>query len=134
MKENITLPTKIWSDLAVPIVESELDLDMFISSYYLLDENPYQEDDADRMAVALKNQNVEYIASYPEIFDYSTFLIPELKNHEPFEWRGITFVPLFVYKPYIMQEASVHDYLRYRFEENTNLEVFGEFILSNTWN
>lgn len=119
MKENITLPTKIWSDLAVPIVESELDLDMFISSYYLLDENPYQEDDADRMAVALKNQNVEYIASYPEIFDYSTFLIPELKNHEPFEWRGITFVPLFVYKPYIMQEASVHDYLRYRFEENT---------------
>ncbi len=120
MKENINQKTKIWSDLAVPIVESELDLDYFISSYYLLNENRYQHDDSVRMAEALKAMKVEYIASYPEIFDYSTFLIPELRNHKPFEWNGITFIPVFVYEPYTMQQASVHDYLRYRFEEATN--------------
>lgn len=120
MKENIKEETRIWSDLAVPIVESQLELSYFISSYYLLDEAPHQADDASRMADALREQNVEYIASYPEIFDYSTFLIPELKTHYPFEWQGITFVPLFVYEPYSMKEASIHDYLRYRFEEGAN--------------
>lgn len=120
MKNNITGSSKIWSDLAVPIVESELEIESFISSYYLLDEQRYQDNDAERMAKALKYHGVEYIASYPEIFDYSSFLIPELKNHEIFEWKGITFVPVFVYTPYNMQQATINDYLRFRFEEHTN--------------
>ena len=115
MKNNITESTKIWSDLAVPIVESELEINNFISSYYLLDEQRYQDNDAERMAKALKHHGVEYIASYPEIFDYSSFIIPELKKHEAFEWKGITFVPLYVYKPYTMEQATINDYLRHRF-------------------
>ena len=50
MKNNITGSSKIWSDLAVPIVESELEIESFISSYYLLDEQRYQDNDAERMA------------------------------------------------------------------------------------
>ncbi len=119
MKDNLREDTKIWSDLAVPIVESEIDPKAFISSFYLLDETPYQEGDAQRIARALISNEVEYVASYPEIFDYSTFLIPDLREFEPFEWQGITFVPVYKYEPYSMQKSSVHDYLRYRFEEST---------------
>lgn len=115
MREHLDDSAKVWSDMAVSIVESKKNYHNFYSSEVLIPEK--READINEFANRLKQENIEYVTSYPAPFDFSSFLIPELNQHEPFEWQGITFVPVYVYKPYIMETASLHSYLRYRFEE-----------------
>ena len=120
MAENIEPGAKVWSDMAVTIVESGLDIHDFYSSETLIPKTEREHVDATaRLIHRLDSLNIEYLTSYPAPFDYTSYLIPELNEFEPFEWNGLSFVPVFVYRPYQMETGSVHSYLRYRFEEST---------------
>jgi hypothetical protein len=120
MAKNLETDTKVWSDLAVAIVESGYEPSNFHSSENLYPKNERGFENAHEfLGNRLKSQNIEYLSSYPAPFDYTSQLIPQLNNHEAFEWNGISFVPVFVYYPYQMKVASAHNFLRYQFEKAT---------------
>lgn len=120
MAKNLPPHTQVWSDMAVSIVESRHNYHNFYSSEILIPKNEREHLDAiPNLMDRLDSLNVEYLTSYPAPFDFTSQLIPELNQHEPFEWNGISFVPVFIYQPYQMREASVHSYLRYSFEKAT---------------
>ena len=117
MKENLNDSVHVWSDMAVSIVESEKDYHNFYSSEVLLPKSERENPDLDEFISKLKGENIQYVTSYPSPFDHSSFLIPELNDLKPFEWQGITFVPVYVYQPYTIEIASVHSFLRWKFEQ-----------------
>ena len=117
IKENVQGDDLIWSDLAVSIVESERDPNFYISSDKLIPKEIKQtEIEEDYIADAIVSKEINYITSYKAPFDYTQTLWPEIQDQQPFEWKGITFVPVFSYAPFQYTEAGVHNFLRSKFE------------------
>ena len=117
IKENVEGEEVIWSDLAVSIVESDRDPKSFISSDKLLPKPVRQTGQQTEWILnKIDTLNVEYITSYKVPFDYTQTLWPEISELQPFEWEGVTFVPVFYYEPYRYREATIHNYLRQQFE------------------
>lgn len=107
----------IWSDMAVSIVESERDPGDFVSSDKLfLKEYRNTDLDASYIKEKITEKNIQYLTSYNAPYDYTQTLWPQIKQMQPFEWEGITFVPVFEYQPFRMSTFSVHGYLRQQFE------------------
>ncbi len=117
IKENVQGDDLIWSDLAVSIVESERNPSRFISSDKLIPKSIRNtESEEDFIADAIESKEISYITSYKAPFDYTQTLWPEIKDQQPFEWNGITFVPVFSYSSFEYTEAGVHNFLRAQFE------------------
>ena len=117
IKENVQGSDLIWSDLAVSIVESDRNPNWFISSDRLVPKSIRNtESEEDFIAYAIESKEISYITSYNAPFDYTQTLWPEIKGQQPFEWKGITFVPVFSYSPFEYREAGLHNFLRAQFE------------------
>ena len=111
--ENLSDADTIWSDNAVSIVLSDLDIHQFKSSNLL---NIAEVSSDTKIEEKLIESNIEYLTVFPAPFTTSYQWYPELMGSSTFERNGITFVPVFFYEPYQMQKASVHDFLRMKFE------------------
>lgn len=117
IKANVQGDELIWSDLAVSIVESERHPNLFISSDKLIPNEIKQTDrEGDFIANAILSKKIHYITSYNAPFDYTQTLWPQIRDLQPFEWEGITFIPVFSYSPFQYSEAGVHNFLRAQFE------------------
>ena len=89
MYENIDKNERIWSDLAVPIVESKLDYDQFYSSDTLIPKAfRGTEFEITTLTKALDSLQIKYVLSYSAPFDHASKIIPQLDQSQPFEWQG----------------------------------------------
>ncbi len=114
---NIQDDQIIWSDQAVAIVESKRDPKLYISSDKLLPLSVRGTTEQDEYIHSkLEELNIEYITSYNAPFDYTQSLWPQIADLQPFEWNGITFIPVFSYLPYKRDDGSIHALLREKFE------------------
>ncbi len=115
--EEHTSDEMIWSDMAVSIVESgRYPGDFFSTEKLLPDDYMSKEVEAAQIRSIIVGKNIEYLTSYNAPFDYTQTLWPQIRAIQPFEWEGLTFVPVFEYKPYRMETFSIHGYLRQQFE------------------
>lgn len=117
IQENVKDDQLIWSDQAVAIVESKRDPNLFISTDKLLPSSVKGSGVEDRWVQAMiEEKDIQFVTSYNAPFDYTQQLWPETQTLQPFEWRGITFVPVFIYTPYTRIDGSIHALLREQFE------------------
>lgn len=117
IKEHINTKEVIWSDLAVAIVESDRSPDLYISSDNLIPKKSRNSELQNKwISSRLDSLNIEYLTSYNAPFDYTQQVWPQIKNLEPFEWEGYTFIPLYYNRPFVRDKASLHAILREKFE------------------
>ena len=117
IRENVPGNEMIWSDLAVTIVESDRDPRLYISSDNLVPKSIRgTENEPAYILERIEELELEYITSFQGSFDYPHVLWPEMNELQPFEWGGLTFVPVFTYELYHYQEATLHNYFRQQFE------------------
>lgn len=117
LKEHINDEQLIWSDQAVAIVESGRDPSLFISSDKLLPLTVRGSDEQDDWILnKIEENDIQYITSYNAPFDYTQELWPQIEFLQPFEWKGVTFVPVFTYMPYKREDGSLDAILREQFE------------------
>ena len=113
ISENVTEADLIWSDNAVTLASSETHLQQFLSSAKL--ESALNSNITNSETVLIES-GIDYLTVYPAPYSMAHQLYPELLHSSPFEKNGITFIPVFIYAPFQMQKASVHDFLRMKFE------------------
>lgn len=113
MHQNLSDTNTIWSDNAVSIAQSGLEIRQFKSSNKL---NVADVSDQKTIEKKLMESGIDYLTVFPAPFTTSYQWYPELMEASTFEKNGITFVPVFEYEPFQMQKGSVHDYLRMKFE------------------
>lgn len=107
----------IWSDMAVSIVESKRDPGDFLSTDKLLIAEYGSFDvEASLIKSAIVEHDIEYITSYKAPFNHTHMIWPQLESMQPFEWEGITFIPVFEYTPFRMETFSINGFLRQQFE------------------
>ncbi len=107
----------IWSDMAVSIVESKRDPAHFLSTDKLLiAEYGGFELEASQIKSEIIEHDIQYITSYNAPFNHTHMIWPQLELMQPFEWEGLTFIPVFEYSPYRMETFSIHGFLRQQFE------------------
>ncbi|MEQ9309174.1 MAG: hypothetical protein RLN90_06935 [Balneolaceae bacterium] len=117
IQENVMEDQIIWSDMAVAIVESERNPNLYKSSDKLLPPSVRGSQEQEAWIFSqIQDYNIEYITSYNAPFDFTQRIWPQIQTLQPFEWKGITFVPVFIYTPYIRKEGSIHALLREQFE------------------
>ena len=113
MHQNLSDTDTVWSDNAVSIAQSGLEIRQFKSSNKL---NVADVSDQNTIEKKLMESGIDYLTVFPAPFTTSYQWYPELMEASTFEKNGITFVPVFEYEPFQMQKGSVHDYLRMKFE------------------
>ena len=134
--DNMPENGNIWMDYTVAWYYSGLPVSRLYSSYQLASRHVrYEPGFEDDLRLKMEQMNIRYVMSQPASYTYVFDIWPEMHQNLPFEWKGLSFVPLFTYtKPALSENPGISERIIDQVITNDTQAIFWEIKYSDPQN